>query len=182
MTALDVMTAVISGAKFTMALKVCHYHLMTMKRYLLALGLLYTSINSEATELVVQFSGFTLEPGKVLYLQLHAVEDQAKAWDSPILGKYKLPAPLPDHFAFPNLSPGDYALRGFVDLNSNAVLDMNEKARPQEPFGFSYAADKKKPSLKFRRALINVGELGGSGLFSILAAPGCKSKVAGCGS
>ena len=39
--------------------------------------------------------------------------------------------------SFPNLSPGDYAISCFHDVNGNGKLDTNLLGVPTEPYGFS---------------------------------------------
>ena len=148
-------------------------------RILTALTIIFASISSNAAELKLRFNGFQLEEGMTLYLSLHAVAQLDDAWSAAVQEQLKVPAPLPEFVVFSGLENGDYAVRGFVDVNVNEELDVNEKNRPKEPFGFSYSASKKKPSLKFERAVISVPD-NAEAAFAIIAAPGCKSKVANC--
>lgn len=114
--------------------------------------------------------GVDLQGGKVLYLSLHRIEDKKERWNSPAVRQLKLVAPIPERLLIRDLSPGKYAVRGFVDVTGDGELGMSERGRPTEPFGFSFKLKKRKPSLRFSRAVFKVpvdAEIG----FSILGSP-----------
>lgn len=152
-----------------------------MKRLASALITIFFFFTSHAVagELVVRFYNFQLEPGLSMYLRLYRVPDEAVDWGEDVAGEFRLQAPLPDRVALGQFGAGRYALRGFVDTDGNQELTAGRKGRPQEPFGFSYALEKGRPSLKFKQAVF---ELGGDVEvpFSILSVPGCKESREDC--
>lgn len=53
-----------------------------------------------------------------------------------------------------NLSPGAYALRAFIDVNNNGILDTQLAGKPEEPFAIS--SKNGRPSLRFNRAVVQL--------------------------
>jgi len=57
-----------------------------------------------------------------------------------------------------NLPFGQYAIKGFQDINNNDTLDLNGSGFPLEPFAFSKASIEKKPVLALKDAIIDFKE------------------------
>lgn len=98
-------------------------------------------------------------PGATAYIAVYAVKDGASWGDEP--AKLIMSPPLAgDEMKLEaELPAGRYALRAFVDINSNGELDTGAFGKPKEPFAFSRktgAAD----SLRFKAAAVDVGESG----------------------
>lgn len=94
-----------------------------------------------------------------LYLQLFLVSDSDKSWDGLALAAAeRIRPPIPSSFEFEGLEHGMYALRGYVDVDGDGVLALNDKGRPLEPFGFSYRLEKRGASLRFSRAVFECCE------------------------
>lgn len=55
-------------------------------------------------------------------------------------------------FSFPDLPAGTYAVKVFLDMNGNGVLDKNELGIPQEPVGFSNDAMGRMGPASFKEA------------------------------
>jgi uncharacterized protein (DUF2141 family) len=59
---------------------------------------------------------------------------------------------------FENLSPGEYAVTIYVDVNENGKLDKNFVGMPQEPYGFSNDAMGTMGPPGFEAAAIKLGD------------------------
>ena len=69
-----------------------------------------------------------------VYMAVYRAAPQGSWDDEPVLVNK---TPLVDVFPPLILTEGAYAIRLFVDINQNGVLDFNGKGIPLEPFGFS---------------------------------------------
>jgi uncharacterized protein (DUF2141 family) len=75
-------------------------------------------------------------------------EKALKVWVVPVQRKGSIDIPLPA------LTPGDYAVSCYHDLNSNATLDTNLLGIPTEPYGFSNNARPKFRAPRWQEAKI----------------------------
>jgi len=97
-----------------------------------------------------------LLPEYTLYLAFYPAE--AGNWAvEPVL---RLKQTLPDYKAFArpiSLPAGRYAVRGFIDVDANGELTLNEQGRPAEPYTNSQA-EGQRPSPLFERSIITLND------------------------
>lgn len=96
-------------------------------------------------------------PGQTLYVAVY--KDTQQDWETAPYQELKFDLPESAEASYPlNLPSGRYALRAYVDLNDNQLLDTHPSGRPQEPFASSVGTDRRRPSPSFRKSVLVLSE------------------------
>lgn len=115
------------------------------------LALLTTGRAATAQEYAIQVTENRL-PGQPLYVEVYPAD--ARSWQGEPSAQLRFTLPDTPTGRFPlSLPAGNYAVRAFVDLNDNQMLDTLESGRPAEPYSTSIGSGRKRPSPGFARSV-----------------------------
>ncbi|WNO09227.1 DUF2141 domain-containing protein [Teredinibacter sp. KSP-S5-2] len=137
------------------------------------------STQAEAVRLSLTIDG-NYFPNHTLYLALYRIEtEHPMSWqDEPSLQKKLIMKEQEKgEYFLEDIPPGRYAIKGYIDLNQNQVLDKTVKDRPKEPFGVSLGENKTKPSLNIQQSIFEVSTEKNSAVF-VLRTPKAAYKLA----
>lgn len=98
-----------------------------------------------------------LSPGAFLYLSIY--DKSAKGWKSTPIKKMQIELPKLETFTYPlPLPQGRYAIRAFVDINSDQTLALSDKGKPLEPYGSSIGDGRRRASFRYALSKFKLGE------------------------
>lgn len=106
-------------------------------------------------KLTLNGSGFS---GKNLYVTVHSLVADFPDRDDKAIKRVVAAGRDSTELLIPNLSPGDYAVAVFADVNANGKLDSNFIDKPKEPVGISRDAKGRFGPPKFADAVFKVGD------------------------
>lgn len=124
-------------------------------RTIFTLLCLACSLNTQAGELTVRFTGVSSPKGEIM-VALYASEDQYKLWKS--CRSAKLPASGDKTVVFADLPKGNYVVSAYQDKNSNGELDKALFGIPTEPYGFSRNPFSRLGAPDFDKAALAIGD------------------------
>lgn len=119
-------------------------------------------------------------PNHTLYLALYRIEaGEPISWqDEPSLQKKLIMKDDEEgEYFLEDIPPGHYAIKGYIDLNQNQVLDKTSKGRPKEPFGVSLGENSTKPSVNIQQSVFELSAQQKTAKFS-LRTPKAAYKLA----
>jgi uncharacterized protein (DUF2141 family) len=118
---------------------------------------LFLSMSSYGAELTIDIVGSGAQ-GQ-LYLAIYEGGNK-KGWSSkPVrLEQTLIDTNMTPTLIVGDLPPGKYAIRAFIDLNDNKILDKNGMGIPKEPVAVSSDSEKGKPSRRFSKAVFTIQE------------------------
>lgn len=127
---------------------------MKYKAILLALALPF-GVQAGELKLSMHGTGFG---GKNLYVAVHSSAADFPVRDDNAIRRVVVAGGSSTELLIQNLSPGDYAVAVFADVNDNGKLDSNFIGFPKEPVGISRDAKGMFGPPKFADAVFKVGD------------------------
>ena len=106
-------------------------------------------------KLTLNGSGFS---GKNLYVTVHSLVADFPDRDDKAIKRVAVSGMDATELLISNLSPGDYAIAVFADVNANGKLDSNFIGIPKEPVGMSRNVKGWFGPPKFADAVFKVGD------------------------
>ncbi len=105
-------------------------------------------------KLIINSSGFS---GKTLFVAVHANADDFPSKDDNAIKRAVTATGDKTELTIADISPGEYAVSVFADLNGNGKLDTNLLGIPKEPIGATRDAQGRFGPPKFADAAFKVG-------------------------
>ncbi|MDO3387814.1 DUF2141 domain-containing protein [Gilvimarinus sp. SDUM040013] len=124
---------------------------MARFRHLMALFITYLPCSVGAQDYALTVTENAL-PEKNLYIAFYP--ESAGGWEAEPSLELKFELPPESKITFPfSIASGRYAVRAFVDLDANGILNTQASGRPLEPFAIGIGNDRRRPSPSFRKSL-----------------------------
>jgi len=141
---------------------------MSYTQVFLVILLLFPAASaSVASSIKLSFDQTRFASDDILYIEFYLLNGSEIRWadleGSEPIRQIRLDGPIGEILVVENLPAGRYVARGYIDEDGNSELTLNSNGRPAEPFGYSLAEGRLRPSLRLRNAVFELDESAATG-------------------